>query len=75
VYRSLGGQPIEIAQASLLGQMTVGFPVSPLTPATFLIVGLAGIELRTHQLFSIPWLFGASVLMTVAAVVLGILPI
>lgn len=75
VYRSLGGQPIEVAQASLLGQMTVGFPVSPLTPATFLIVGLAGIELRAHQLFSIPWLFGASVLMTVAAVVLGILPI
>ena len=75
VYRSLGGQPIEIAQASLLGQMTVGFPVSPLTPATFLIVGLAGVELRAHQLFSIPWLLGASVLMTVAAVVLGILPI
>jgi CitMHS family citrate-Mg2+:H+ or citrate-Ca2+:H+ symporter len=75
VYRSLGGQPIAVAQASLLGQMTTGFPVSPLTPATFLIVGLAGIELRTHQLFSIPWLFGASVLMTIAAVVLGILPI
>jgi citrate-Mg2+:H+ or citrate-Ca2+:H+ symporter, CitMHS family len=75
VYRSLGGQPIAVAQASLLGQMTTGFPVSPLTPATFLIVGLAGIELRTHQVFSIPWLFGASVLMTIAAVVLGILPI
>jgi citrate-Mg2+:H+ or citrate-Ca2+:H+ symporter, CitMHS family len=75
VYRSLGGQPIPVAQASLLGQMTTGFPVSPLTPATFLIVGLAGIELRTHQLFSIPWLFGASVLMTIAAVVLGILPV
>jgi CitMHS family citrate-Mg2+:H+ or citrate-Ca2+:H+ symporter len=75
VYHGLGGQPIEVAQASLLGQMTVGFPVSTLTPATFLIVGLAGIELRAHQLFSIPWLFGASVLMTVAAVVLGILPI
>lgn len=75
VHGSLGGQPIQVAQAALLGQMTVGFPVSPLTPATFLIVGLAGIELRAHQLFSIPWLFGASVLMTLAAVVLGILPI
>jgi CitMHS family citrate-Mg2+:H+ or citrate-Ca2+:H+ symporter len=75
VYHGLGGQPIQVAQASLLGQMTVGFPVSPLTPATFLIVGLAGIELRAHQLFSIPWLFGASVLMTVAALLLGILPL
>ena len=75
VYHGLGGEPIQVAQASLLGQMTVGFPVSPLTPATFLIVGLAGIELRTHQLYSIPWLFGASVLMTIAAVAFGILPI
>ena len=54
-------QPIQVAQAALLGQMTTGFPVSPLTPATFLIVGLAGIELGAHQRFSIPWLFGASV--------------
>lgn len=75
VHGSLGGQPIEVAQAALLGQMTVGFPVSPLTPATFLVVGLAGIELRAHQLFSIPWLFGASLMMTLVAVVLGVLPI
>ena len=27
---------------ALLGQMTTGFPVSPLTPATFLVVGLDG---------------------------------
>ena len=75
VHAGLGGQPIEVAQAALLGQMTVGFPVSPLTPATFLVVGLAGIELRAHQLFSIPWLFGASLMMTLVAVVLGVLPI
>ncbi len=75
VTKSLGGQPIQVAQAALLGQMTVGFPVSPLTPATFLIVGLAGIELGAHQRFSIPWLFGASVLMTVAAVLFGVFPI
>ena len=54
--------------------MTTGFPVSPLTPATFLVVGLCGIELADHQKFSIPFLFGASLLMTVVAVVLGVLP-
>ncbi len=64
-----------VAQAALLGQMTVGFPVSPLTPATFLIVGLAGIELGAHQRFAIPFLFGASLLMTVAAVAFGVLPL
>lgn len=62
----------QIAQAALLGVHTTGFPVSPLTPATFLIVGLAGVELRKHQKFSLPFLFGASLLMTVTALVSGV---
>ena len=72
--RAFGIAPIQMAQASLLGQMTTGFPVSPLTPATFLIVGLAGIELRDHQRFAFPYLFCASVLMTLLSVALGLFP-
>jgi CitMHS family citrate-Mg2+:H+ or citrate-Ca2+:H+ symporter len=75
VTKNLGGQPIQVAQAALVGQMTTGFPVSPLTPATFLVVGLAGIELSAHQRFAIPFLFGASVLMTIACVVFGVIPL
>src|SRR3954451_19907254 len=71
VARGLEIQPTQVAQAALLGQMTTGFPVSPLTPATFLIVGLAGVELGDHQKFTIPFLFAGSVLMTVACVVFG----
>jgi CitMHS family citrate-Mg2+:H+ or citrate-Ca2+:H+ symporter len=74
VYKSLGGQPIQVAQAALMGQMTVGFPVSPLTPATFLVVGLCGIELGEHQKFSIPFLFAASVVMTIACALFGVFP-
>jgi CitMHS family citrate-Mg2+:H+ or citrate-Ca2+:H+ symporter len=55
--------------------MTTGFPVSPLTPATFLIVGLAGVELREHQKFSFPFLFAASVLMTLFCVILRVFPL
>ena len=62
-----------MAQASLLGMHTTGFPVSPLTPATFLIVGLAGIDLREHQKFAFPFLFAASALMTACAAALGII--
>lgn len=63
-----------MAEAALLGQMTTGFPVSPLTPATFLVTGLSGIELSTHQRFAGPYLFGASVVMTIAAVLMHIIP-
>ena len=74
VTRTAGGLPINIAQASLLGMMTTGFPISPLTPATFLVTGLSGVELAAHQKFTGPFLLAASVLMCLTAVLLGILP-
>ena len=67
--------PIQVAQAALLGMMTTGFPVSPLTPATFLVVGLSGIELGQHQRFAAPFLFAASLIMTVVAVLTGVFPL
>ena len=75
VGNTLGVPPIQMGQAALLGQMTTGFPVSPLTPATFLLVGLTGIELGEHQRFTAPWLFLASVVMTIACVIFGVFPL
>ncbi len=75
VTQHVGVKAVSVAQASLLGVMTTGFPVSPLTPATFLVTGLTGIELSTHQRFAAPFLFAASILMTLSAVLLGVIPL
>ncbi|MBP2643705.1 MAG: citrate/H+ symporter, CitMHS family, partial [Firmicutes bacterium] len=75
VVKMFGIQPLTVGQAALMGQMTVGFPVSPLTPATFLIVGLTGVELGEHQKFAIPFLWAASVIMTITCVIVGVFPL
>ena len=68
-----GVEPVQMAQGALLGLHTTGFPVSPLTPAPFLLIGLVGIEFRDHQKFTFPFLLGASVVMTFTAVVFQII--
>ena len=75
VSKMLGVAPVQVAQAALLGQMTTGFPVSPLTPATFLIAGLAGIDLADHQKFTFKYLFAASILMTITCILIGVFPL
>jgi len=69
-----GGVPaIEVGHAAILGQMTTGFPVSPMTPATFLLVGLAGVDLADHQRFAIRYLFLLTLVMVAAALLMGVL--
>jgi citrate-Mg2+:H+ or citrate-Ca2+:H+ symporter, CitMHS family len=70
-----GLAPVTVAQAALLGMHTTGFPVSPLTPATFLVVGLSEITLAQHQRYTIPYLFAASLIMTAAAVLFRVIPL
>ncbi|ALA52416.1 citrate:proton symporter [Shouchella clausii] len=64
---------IEIAQASVLGQMTVGFPLSPLTASTFLLIGLAQVELGDHQRFMFKWAFLTTLWMALFALLTGVL--
>jgi CitMHS family citrate-Mg2+:H+ or citrate-Ca2+:H+ symporter len=63
--------PLEIGRAALLGQMTVGFPLSPLTASTFLLVGLCEVDLGDHQKFIFKWAFGTTLVMTAIALLSG----
>jgi CitMHS family citrate-Mg2+:H+ or citrate-Ca2+:H+ symporter len=72
---TFGIPAVTMAQAALLGLHTTGFPVSPLTPATFLVVGLSDITLAQHQRFTIPYLFAASLVMTLAAIAFRVIPL
>lgn len=66
---------IVVARASLLGQMTVGFPISPLTGATYLLVGLADVDLGEHIKFTFLWAWLVSLVMLVVAILTGAIPL
>ncbi len=73
VASALGRDPVAVGRAALLGQMTTGFPLSPLTASTFILVGLSGVSLRDHQRFVFKWAFGTTVVMTIVATLTGAL--
>lgn len=66
-----GIDPLEIGRAALLGQMTVGFPISPLTASTFLLVGLTEVDLGEHQRHTFFWAWGTTIAMTIMALLTG----
>lgn len=72
---SFGGDPAEIGRAAILGQMTTGFPLSPLTAATFILVGMSKVDLGAHQKHIFLWAFGTTIVMTVVALITGALSV
>ncbi|EWY39845.1 citrate transporter [Skermanella stibiiresistens SB22] len=68
---TLGLDPVLIGRAAILGQMTTGFPLSPLTASTFILIGLSGVTLGDHQRFIFPWAFGTTLVMTAVAYATG----
>jgi len=75
VLNALGEQygvsGVEITQASLLGQETVGFPISPLTGSFYLLVGLAGVDIGKHIRALFGWAWLVSIVMLGMALLTG----
>lgn len=72
---TFGVNAVDVGRAAILGQMTTGFPVSPLTPATFLLLGLAGVDLGEHQKHTIPWAFAVTIVMLIVSIAIGAIAI
>lgn len=66
-----GGEAIEIGRAAIMGQMTTGFPISPLTGATFLLIGLTGVDLGDHQKKTIPYAFLITMVILTVSLLIG----
>lgn len=74
VASTYGIAPLATACAMIIGK-NLALMVSPLTPATFLAIGLTNTELKDHMKFSIPIYWGVSIIMLLIAVVIGVVPL
>lgn len=70
---SLGIDPVQIGRAAVLGQMTVGFPLSPLAAATLVLISVSRVNLVEHQKFMFLWAMGTTLVMTVVCYLTGAL--
>lgn len=64
-------EAIEVGRAAIMGQMTTGFPVSPLTGSTYLLVGLTGVDLGDHQRRTIPYAFLVTLIILIVSLLIG----
>lgn len=65
--------PAEIARASLIGQQV--HLLSPLVASTYLLVGLCKVEFGDHQRFTLLWALSAALVMLLATLVFGVIPL
>ncbi|GAA1554954.1 CitMHS family transporter [Brevibacterium picturae] len=75
VGANYGIDPVVLAQASIIGQETLGFPISPLTGSFYLLVGLANVPIGKHILGLFGWAWLVSIIVLAAAIVIGVIPL
>jgi CitMHS family citrate-Mg2+:H+ or citrate-Ca2+:H+ symporter len=72
IVSPLGVENLEIAYSLMIGNI-IGTFVSPFSPALWLAVGLAGIEMGRYIKYAFFWIWGFSIIVMLVAFFLGII--
>lgn len=72
VGNNFGVDPVHTAIAMVVCRNCATF-ISPVVPATFLGIGLAGVEIKDHIKNSFFWIWGVSLVCLVAGIILGVI--
>ena len=69
---AMGTSGVDIARASMIGQMTVGWPTSPMVGTFFLFTGLLDLDIGTWQKYCLKYFILLTVAMTAFACLTGL---
>ena len=72
VGNQFGVNPAHIAIAMVVCRNCATF-ISPVAPATYLGIGLAGVEIKDHIKYCFGWQWGVSIVCLVAGLILGVI--
>ncbi|RWR13547.1 citrate:proton symporter [Siminovitchia fortis] len=72
IAASFGVSSLSTAYAMIIGNI-VGTFVSPLAPAVWLALGLAGLEMGKHLRYSLFWMWGLSIILVIIALIIGLI--
>ena len=72
VGNQFGVNPVHIAIAMVVCRNCATF-ISPVAPATYLGIGLAGVEIKDHIKYCFGWQWGVSLICLVAGLILGVI--
>ncbi|TDL57683.1 citrate transporter [Paenibacillus dendritiformis] len=72
IASGFGVASLSTAYAMVIGNI-VGTFVSPLSPALWLALGLAGLEMGRHIRYSLFWIWGISIVLVITAIFMGVI--
>ena len=70
---ALGLSGAGICYAALCGQLTLGWAITPLTPATLLMCGMCDLDLGEHQKYTIKYVWGLSIILLIILTIFGVI--